>query len=48
MNNAEFKKRVNTKFPDKQIKFERNELVNSARIENILFYNNIYSDVIWI
>lgn len=44
----EFQDRVKAKFSDKQICFNTNELTNTATIENIMFYNNVYSDFIYI
>jgi uncharacterized protein YaaR (DUF327 family) len=43
-----FQDKVKAKFPDKNIKFATNELCNTATIENIMFYNNVYSDFIYI
>lgn len=52
MSKTEFKKRVESKFPLASIRYETNELTSIAHVtENdayIMFYNNVYSDYIYI
>jgi hypothetical protein len=43
-----FKERVKNKFPERIIKFSSNELMNTAIMDDFLFYNVVYSDHIFI
>jgi len=52
MKKSEFKIRVENKFPLAKIRYESNELMTIAHVEEneaeIMFYNNVYSDFIYI
>jgi hypothetical protein len=48
MKKSLFVERVKERFPERNIKFAFNELMNTANMDGFLFYNIVYSDHIFI
>jgi hypothetical protein len=48
MKKSLFMERVKARFPERDIKFSSNELMNAANMDGFLFYNVVYSDHIFI